>query len=984
MAHNKGNEGTVSFKDSLNLPQTEFPIRSNPKVDDPAMVARWQEEKLYEKSFYHNEGRAKFIFHDGPPYANGNIHLGSAYNKILKDIACKSRRMQGMHVPVTPGWDCHGLPIELKVTQEHPDLSRPELITACRNYAAKWIDIQRSEFKSLGVLMNWDYPYLTMNFSYEAKELKALGYFVEQGFITRSNKTVPWCASCKTVLATAEIEYADRKDPSIYVLFPMTPEGQKDLFPDTAQPISIVAWTTTPWTLALNRAILVKPHTQYVLLDIDGKFVMVGKALADDLCEKMGVEKKVVGEVSAEQLAQIKVQHPFISELVVPIIQDDMVLTNEGTAFVHCAPGAGPQDYETGVKNQLEIFCPVAPDGTYTSDVMPQELAGMPVVDGQIWALKTLAQNGNLLYKANIKHSYPHCWRCRKGLIYRATKQWFFSLTHEKLKERALAATQEIDTLPEKSINRLQATIEGRWEWCLSRQRSWGVPIPALLCQGCDHTYINQEFVNKVAEGVEKEGVEYWQTASIETLVGQNFVCPQCGSTELKKEQDILDVWFDSGLSHYAVLYDNPELGYPADLYLEGKDQHRGWFQSSLLTSVALEGDPSMKTIITHGFTVDEKGVKMSKSLGNTVLPHEIIEQIGTDGLRLWASSIDFSSEAVVSKTILSNVQEVFRKVRNTCRFLLSNLYDFDIEKDGLPIEQMRVIDQYALQELLEFNYAIQKGYEEYDFTNVYHHFGVYNSVNLSSFYLEIVKDTLYVEQADGHARRSVQTACWHILDTMTRLMAPIFSFTAEQVSDLYQKNKTESIHLQNFNNLADIKKFLLQLPSDLKDDWMRVTEMQAGEQLPVTDPTHLARKFDDMPFLEKQQRVWNVLKLMRSAVLKATEDLREKSIIKRSLDAGATVYIDPSAEWSDDITSFFKVLEDKGEDINQFFKEFAIVSQFERAENSQGLTEAAALPGFFVKAEKAKGNKCPRCWQWAQADNPHNLCDRCNAIVSK
>jgi isoleucyl-tRNA synthetase len=783
-------DNKVSFKESLNLPRTEFPIRPNTKADDPALLKRWADEELYQKAFTQNAGNLRFIFHDGPPYANGHIHLGGAYNKILKDIACKSRRMFGMHVPVTPGWDCHGLPIELKVTQEQSDLSRAELIKACRDYAAYWVSVQKEEFKRLGVLMNWEYPYLTMNFSYEAKELQALGSFVERGYIERSNKTVPWCASCQTVLANAEIEYADRKDPSIYVLFPLVSGEAKKLFPTINEPLYITVWTTTPWTLPLNRAVLVKPNTAYVLLHLNNKYMLIGKELADDLIEKVGGEKEVVAEVSSAQLAGLYTEHPFVDELVVPILADQMVLTDEGTAFVHAAPGAGPQDYEMGIKNNLEIYSPVGPDGKYTDKIQPKELMGMPVSEGQIWVLKILAARDRLLYKTSITHSYPHCWRCRKGLIFRATKQWFFNLAQEGLKERVLRATETIDTLPEKSINRLQATIEGRLEWCISRQRAWGVPIPALICTTCDYTFITREFIERVADGVAKEGIEFWQHVSMADLGVADLKCPSCGAQSFRKENDILDVWFDSGISHFSVLLNNPELGYPADLYLEGKDQHRGWFQSSLLTSVALEGTPSMKMIITHGFTVDAKGHKMSKSVGNVVAPQEIIDKLGTDGLRLWASSIDFSSEAVVSDTLLRNVQEVFRKVRNTCRFLLSNLYDFDINIDAISLEKMRMIDQYALQELFEFNYAVLDAYAQYDFTAVFHKLSDYCSTNLSTFYLEIVKDCLYVEKADGHARRSVQTACWHILDTLTRLMAPIFSFTAEQISDLYQKDR--------------------------------------------------------------------------------------------------------------------------------------------------------------------------------------------------
>lgn len=970
MADKKKTNDVVSFKHTLNLPRTDFPIRQNAKIDDAAMLERWEHHDLYKKAFFHNKGHTKFIFHDGPPYANGHIHLGGAYNKILKDVATKSRRMFGMQVPVTPGWDCHGLPIELKVTQENPDLSRPELIKACRSYAQHWVDVQREEFKKLGVIMNWKYPYLTMNFAYEAKELHALGDFIQKGYVSRSNKTVPWCASCQTVLATAEIEYEDRKDPSIYVLFPLTQISKKKLFPTIAQDVSILAWTTTPWTLPLNRAILIKPDTDYLLLEINGNYVVVGKARVDALCDMMGVEKKIIAHIDAKNMKGLHLHHPFVDELVVPIIQDQMVITDEGTAFVHCAPGAGPQDYETGIKNNLEIYSPVGLDGRYTDQIRPKELHGMPVTDGNIWVLKALIERGKMLHKTLIRHSYPHCWRCHSGLIYRSTKQWFFNLTHNDLKKRAIKASDSIAALPEKSINRLQSTIERRFEWCISRQRIWGVPIPALICTICDYAYITKELVDSVAQGVKKEGIEFWAHVAISTLVDKNFKCSECHGSSFIKEQDILDVWFDSGISHYAVLDHNPELGYPADLYLEGKDQHRGWFQSSLLTSIALEGEAAMKMIITHGFTVDAKGYKMSKSRGNVVTPAHIIDQLGTDGLRLWASSIDFASEAVVSDILLRNVQEVFRKVRNTCRFLLSNLYDFDIDKDAVPIDQMRMIDQYALQELFVFNYAMLTHYEQYDFTALFHQFGDYCSVNLSTFYFEIIKDCLYVEKADGHARRSVQTACWHILDTLTRLMAPIFSFTAEQVSDLYQKDKTESIHLQEFNTLQAIERYFTQKDQAGHDEIQQIHGLKIGA------PSTL-EKIKEI----QQKHLWDTLKAMRSAILKATETLREKGSIKRSLDAAITLYVDPKADWAPSIESFFKTLIKKGESPEAFFKDFAIVSQLQLADDKDGLI-ASEMPGLFVRVEKATGVKCPRCWQWAQTKHEQGLCNRCQGVV--
>lgn len=941
MAEQTNNPNQVSYKDTLNLPRTDFPIRANAKEDDPAMVARWEKENLYKKSFNCHSGSQKFILHDGPPYANGHIHVGHAYNKILKDIVGKSQRMMGKNVPITPGWDCHGLPIELKVTQENPGIIGSALKKACRVYAQKWIDIQREEFKRLGILMDWENPYITMSYGYEASILRAFAKFVEGGYIERKNKTVPWCAECQTVLAQAEIEYQDQKDPSIYVLFPLEETTISKLFPNLAgRSVNLLIWTTTPWTLPLNKAVLIKPCASYVVLDINGTLIVVAQALADKICAMMNAEKTVVAEFIAEQLVTggTHVKHPFI-DVTVPLILSDTVSLDDGTAFVHCAPGCGPDDYEVGVRNNLEIYSPISPDGKYTKEINLTELAGMPVKDGQIWVIKKLAEVGKMFHKTSIKHAYPYCWRSHTPLIFRATKQWFFDLSKDGLKESAINEADGIKGLPDKSINRLKATLEGRLEWVLSRQRTWGVPIPALICTNCDYTYSNPELIKKVADNVAQKGIEYWDDATVEELLPNKYECPNCTHTTFKKENDILDVWFDSGVSHYAVLSQNPALAFPANMYLEGKDQHRGWFQSSLLTSVVLEDKAPMREIVTHGFTVDAQGRKMSKSLGNVVSPQEMINELGTDGLRLWASSIDISGEAVVSKLMLDNIKEVFRKVRNTSRFLLSNLYDFDITKDEVAFNQLLLLDQYALQGLAELNQKVIKTYAEYDFTAVAHMLGDYCSVKLSSFYLDIIKDRLYVEKADGHLRRSAQTASWYMLDTLTRLMAPILSFTAEQVSDNYQKGKSKSIHLQKFAQI--------NAPALTKAD----------------------------------QERWKMLADIRSAVLKAIESLRAQGIIKHSLEAQVTLHVDNQAAFVQLFKSLIHDLQKTKQGDKGFFEEFFIVSSVVLKTDNADL-EASELSGLFVKIHKASGQKCARCWQWKTSVNVNQLDERCQKIV--
>ena len=936
-----------SFKDTLNLPHTNFPMRPNPKEDDALLLQRWENENLYQRSFDCHKGQEKFILHDGPPYANGHTHIGHAYNKILKDIVCKSQRMLGKHVPVTPGWDCHGLPIEFAVAKENPELKGAGLKKACREYAQKWISIQKHEFKQLGVLMDWDHPYLTMDYGYEAHILRAFGTLVESGYIERKNKTVPWCPTCQTVLASAEIEYQDRKDPSIYVLFTLESAICASLLPALiSKPISLLVWTTTPWTLPLNRAVLLKPNTGYAVLETADNYIVVGKNLVSAIAKLLDIEPHIVAEFNSQDVVALKakVAHPFINGLYVPVLTDDSVLTDDGTACVHSAPGVGPIDYEVGVKNGLEIYSPVTPDGKYTDAIIPAELAGVSVAHAQGWVIQKLLDVNKLLHKASIKHSYPHCWRCRGGLIFRATKQWFCDLSKNNLKEKACEAVSRITMLPAASHNRFEATIEGRLEWCLSRQRTWGVPITALICDSCDHTYTNKEFIDEIANNVAKEGIEYWDNVAVESLLPNSIMCPQCTTGVLRKETDILDVWFDSGISHYAVLQQNSALAYPADMYLEGKDQHRGWFQSSLLTSMIMEQTPCTKTIVTHGFTVDQSGKKMSKSLGNVVSPQEIIDRMGTDGLRLWASSIDNAGDAVVSEVLLKNVQEVFRKIRNTCRFLISNTNDFDAACDTVPVKKMNSIDQYALQELFEIQQEVILAYEEYNFTKVFHMLGTYCSVNLSAFYLDIVKDRLYTAKNDSLERRSAQTVCAQVLDVLTKLMAPILSFTAEQLSDEYQQGKTDSIHLQQFPVLNNV--------------------------------------WEELSYV-KNEECWNVVKDIRSALLKAIEVQREKQLIKHSLEAHVTVYIDPTAEYSQLILTFFRsrLYMNMNETAETFLKELLIVSEITLATSTDNLEETE-LKGLFARVEHASGVKCPRCWQWDTGPDPDGLCNRCEKIV--
>ncbi len=675
----------VSFRHTLNLNQTDFPIHPKFKDEEEGLLLRWAHDNLEQKSFDKNRGTGRsFILHDGPPYANGHIHLGHAYNKSIKDIVSKSQRMSGNHVPVIPGFDCHGLPIEQKVTQElgkqkTGPVTRTELIKKCRDFAEGWIEVQTAEFRKLGVLMNFAHPYKTMDPGYEASIVRAFGQFVEKGYIERKLKTVPWCMFDQTVLAAAEIEHQPRIDPSIYVLFQVNPKLVIEKLPDLARtlwdglhdhslverrqpeeeaqqhkPLSFLVWTTTPWTLPLNRAVFLNPTAKYAVLKIDNNYTIIGESLADKFCAQMNVPKEVMATIQADQLVGLRAEHPFIDNFTVPVLADPFVSLEDGTACVHSAPGCGPEDYEMGIKYGLEIFSPLSPDGRYTAGIQPPALVDMKITEGQTWVLEELARRGRLLYKTEINHPYPHCWRCRKPLIFRATQQWFCNLEKHHLRDRALQAINSVSFFPSRSGNFLRATIGSRLEWCLSRQRVWGVPIPALLCKNGDSAFIEPELIDKIAAGIEKEGIAYWEKVTADDLISKKKppTCTECGSTEFVKETDILDVWFESGISHFAVLCQGRKVEfdkdgkptfelirnsleqdldpasnsefkpvYPADLYVEGVDQHRAWFQSSLLTSLVLENEACFRGVLTHGFTVDGQGRKMSKSLGNVVAP---------------------------------------------------------------------------------------------------------------------------------------------------------------------------------------------------------------------------------------------------------------------------------------------------------------------------------------------------------------------------
>jgi isoleucyl-tRNA synthetase len=968
-----------SFKSTLNLPKTEFSIRANAKIKEPQILEQWKKNDLYKKACEKGEGEKEvFTLHDGPPFANGHMHMGHALNRTLKDIVCKVKRMSGFHVISVPGWDCHGLPTELKVLKEFnldktsKDFDRVAFKKKCREYAQKWIDIQKEEIIRTGVITDWDNPYITMSPQYEAGILKSFATFVEKGYVQRKEKTVPWCASCQSVLAIAEIEYRDRKDPSCYILFPL--EEKIEGFNS-----SLLVWTTTPWTIPLNRAVVLHPTAPYVLLEgkEENQAFIVGEQLADSICETVGIEKKVIKKLSPDFFKDKKVNHPYIKDLKVPIILDDMVLLEEGTACVHSAPGCGPEDYLLAIKNGLEIFSPISADGKYTAGIEPVELEGMPVSDGQIWSIKKMAELKKLFHKGSMRHSYPHCWRCHNSLIFRATKQWFCNLKHKNLIDNAIQVAADLKFVPEWGKSRLTASMASRAEWCLSRQNQWGVPIPAVICDECENSHLSGEFIRGVAKEVAREGVEFWDRVTIEELekIGllKDLSCQKCDSRKLSKEMNIVDVWFESGISHTAVQEQHPELQIPASVYLEGSDQHRGWFQSSLLSAMIMHNKTCTKTFVTHAYVLDEHAEKMSKSKGNVVSPQDLIERYSADILRLWVAASDFKDDILVAETSFKNVAEVYRKIRNTCRFMISNLYDFDFEKDSIALINLPLLDKLALAKLQDVIEIVKKSYDEYSFTTVFRTLNEYCTNDLSSFYLDVLKDRLYTEKSDGHLRRSAQTSMCHILDSLTRLIAPILSFLAEEVSDFYQKEKSESIHLQEFPTAVDIWKMIQEKTLTHSESFMKVY-LTKGTAQQVSFPAMMAG--------------WlNLLERIRPELLKAIEGQREKSVIKHSLESKVTIFVDeneappPTDDEAKAFLAFIEFLKSEETDVIRFFKDFIIVSQFAIAESKNNLNQSG-LEWLYIGVEHADGKKCPRCWQWDVTDHPDDLCGRCVGVV--
>lgn len=963
----------MDLKKSLSLFETTMPIRANLKELDFNMYQFSESNNINEKIYKKNKNNRFFTLHDGPPYANGPIHLGHAYNKIMKDICIRSRFMMEYNAYTTPGWDCHGLPIEHKITQENKSTNTIEIKQACREYANNWIEKQKLSFKELGICMDFKKPYKTMNFEYQSKIAESFAILVEKGYISRSNKTIPWCCGCRTTLATAEIEYQNRKDPSLYVLFAINKNDHIKISQESIDSIYLVIWTTTPWTLPLNRGIIIKKNTNYLLLAHENKYLIIGADCLSHFSKTTNKEYHIIQTIHSSSLINSTAQHPFEENLFVPIIIDDSVELGEGTACVHMAPGCGPIDYEIAIKNNIEIYSPISPDGQYNQDIKIQELKDMKISDAQGWVITKLSEKNILWHKGTINHSYPHCWRSKEGLIFRATPQWFCNLEKNNFKEKVIQAIEKIQFYPQNSKFFLKSTILNRWEWCISRQRNWGVPIIALINKYDDSYWTNADFIRHIANQIKIHGVEYWDNVSMESL--QSILPKDINHLEWKKETNILDVWFDSGISHEAVLKE--QKSFPADLYLEGVDQHRGWFQSSLLTSIAINECAPMKSIVSCGHTVDEKGQKMSKSIGNVISPEEIINQIGLDGLRMWVSSVNLGGDIVVSKKIFENIAEVYRKIRNTCRFAVQNLVDFDPNTDMINFDNLGIINQSILKKMFIYQIKIINAYQQYNFPEVFHTLIEIATSFLSSFYFDTVKDILYCDKHDSQSRKSTQSTLYIILDVLTKLLGPILINTSEDITNHYRSNKNESIHLDSFCKFPWFKNAL-----SLKNSIFLLTEHNPFHQEnikiiydTITQSEHLEKE-KSINYINHANYLIDIITSLRSDVFKITEELRNKNIIKQSIEAKIILKIAFDSKYYIIIDTLKKEL---GTDYLSILSQLLIISDI-HIENISNTEKIATTD--IISAEKHTGKKCDRCWKYFYQILEENICKRCiNAL---
>jgi isoleucyl-tRNA synthetase len=920
------------YKNTLNLPQTDFPMKANLAVREPETLKRWQEMDLNKKLREQGRGRPKYVLHDGPPYANGDIHIGHAVNKILKDIIVKSRILSGFDAPYVPGWDCHGLPIEhaveKKIGKAGVQVEPSKFRQACREYARAQVDRQREDFIRLGVIGDWEHPYLTMDFAFEAGIIRALGRIIATGHVVRGHKPVHWCSDCGSALAEAEVEYMDKTSPAIDVRFAVVdPEAflaRVEHAPGHAGdgPVSVVIWTTTPWTLPANQAVALHPDLEYVLLQCTGpqghERLLIAEPLVKEVMGRYGIENyRVLATCRGRDLEGVKLRHPFYAREV-PIILGEHVTTDTGTGAVHTAPGHGLEDYVVGERYGLAVYNPVGEDGKFLPGT--ELFAGEHVFKANDHVIEVLKSRGALLHVVALNHSYPHCWRHKTPIIFRATSQWFISM--ERLREPALRAIVGTQWIPDWGAARIQGMVENRPDWCISRQRSWGVPIPLFVHRQTGEAHPDTDrLIEKVAKRVEERGIDAWFDLRKEELLGAD-------AANYEKVSDTLDVWFDSGVTHACVLERRPELSFPADLYLEGSDQHRGWFQSSLLTSVAMRGTAPYKRVLTHGFTVDAKGRKMSKSLGNVIVPQKVIKVMGADILRLWVAATDYRAEMSISDEILTRMSDSYRRIRNTTRYFLASLSGFETSA-LLAAKDMLALDQWALQRAHDLQKEVLQAYEEFQFHLIYQKLHQFCVVDMGGFYLDVLKDRMYTMPANSRGRRSAQTAMFHILEALVRWLAPVLTFTAEEIWRHMPGKRSESVFLEKWHALPALPERAL-----------------------------------DMPF-------WNEVTAVRQAVAKELEKLRVAGDIGSGLDAEVDLYGDDS--WQERLRRL-------GDELR-----FVFITSYARVHGLDEKTSGAVeteIKGLYVRVAPSAHPKCIRCWHHREdvgANQEHpQICGRC------
>ncbi|MFN3976359.1 MAG: isoleucine--tRNA ligase [Aquificaceae bacterium] len=916
-----------NYAETLNLPKTDFPMKANLPEKEPQLLEKWK--GLYTKLKERNKGKKPFVLHDGPPYANGHIHIGHALNKILKDVIVKYKLLSGFDVDFVPGWDCHGLPIEQQVEKELKEkklskesLGKVAFRRLCREYASRFVNIQRDEFIRLGVLAYWEKPYITMDPAYQAQEIRELGRIFSKGMVVRSKKPVYWCIYDKTAEAEAEVEYYEKEDPSIYVKFPL--RGYEKTY--------LLIWTTTPWTLPANLGVMVGEEYTYVFWEVGEEVYVVAKDLLESLRSLVGSEGKVLKEIKGSELVGLEYHAPYGGRIN-KVYPSEFVELSTGTGLVHMAPGHGREDYTVGLRYGLEPFSPLDDEGRFTEEA-PEFIRGKRVFEANPLIVEDLQSRGLLLHKGTIRHSYPHCWRCKNPVIFRATPQWFISMeakvNGKSLREKSLEEIERVQWIPPYGKNRIASMVENRPDWCISRQRYWGVPITVFYCKSCGHVMAEMDVFERIAGLVEgsPEGADLWFEKSPRELLPEGYKCPKCGSEEFTKEEDILDVWFDSGSSHAFVL--RKRAIDEASLYLEGSDQHRGWFQASLLESVASYGHAPYRAVLTHGFTVDEQGRKMSKSLGNVVSPQEIIKQYGADILRLWVVSEDYTEDVRLGKNIIQRLVEDYKKIRNTIRFLLGNLYDYR-QEDEIAFEELHHFDRWALSYLQKVLQEVHRHYQSYAFHRVYHLIRNFCSVELSSLYLDVLKDRLYIYAPDSWERRSAQKVLYHLAEALITSIAPFLSFTAEEAWE----------HLRKINPHLPESVFMHSIPTPRED---------------LTD--------------EGLLKDYEVLIRLREDVMKAIELARRDKVINHPYEA--QVFL-----WGEGL--------DLAKRYEDYLKYFFTVSSVRFEEGGIYKVDGEAVKGVKVGVSKAGGNKCPRCWlYYPEEEFEGEVCKRCASVLQR